>query len=298
MLGIVGHGTLGKAVAGIARAFGMRVEIANRPGGTRAAGRRDLDDLLPELDVLSLHCPLNEATRGLVSRERLARMKPDAVLINTARGALVDIDCARRRTEGRHARRRRDRRARARAATPGHPLIDPIDPEPHRHAARRLGRARGPAALPRRARAERSLVPLRRPSQPRRLILSRDFQVPAPSNRRTRTFAMTEGSQLRMFTPTRLAASGDSVPSAARSRNACSGTFGSSGRPRRRPRRRACGSGSAPNPRCSTPTGRRYAGRWSSCRTRSLRGARGSSSRTAPQWQDASIIERDPRPAS
>jgi glycerate dehydrogenase len=90
VFGIVGHGTLGKSVAGLARALGMRVEIANRPGGTSGAGRRDLDDLLPELDVLSLHCPLTEATRGLVSRERLARMKPDAVLINTARGALVD----------------------------------------------------------------------------------------------------------------------------------------------------------------------------------------------------------------
>ena len=72
------------------RAFGMRVEIANRPGGAPVAGRRDLDDMLPELDMLSLHCPLTDATRGLVSRERLARMKPDAVLINTARGALVD----------------------------------------------------------------------------------------------------------------------------------------------------------------------------------------------------------------
>ncbi len=90
MLGIVGHGTLGRAVAGIARAFGMRVEIANRPGGAPAAGRRDLDALLPELDVLSLHCPLTAATRGLMGRERLARMKPDAVLINTARGGLVD----------------------------------------------------------------------------------------------------------------------------------------------------------------------------------------------------------------
>ena len=90
VFGIVGHGTLGKAVAALARAFGMRVEIANRPGGAPEPGRRDLDDLLPELDVLSLHCPLTDATRGLMSRERLARMKPDAVLINTARGALVD----------------------------------------------------------------------------------------------------------------------------------------------------------------------------------------------------------------
>ncbi len=90
VLGIVGYGTLGKAVAGIARAFEMQVEIANRPGGAAAHGRRDLDDMLPGLDVLSLHCPLTDATRGLVSRERLARMKPDAVLINTARGALID----------------------------------------------------------------------------------------------------------------------------------------------------------------------------------------------------------------
>ena len=90
VFGIVGHGTLGKAVAALARAFGMRVEIANRPGGAQESGRRDLDDLLPELDVLSLHCPLTDATRGLMNRERLARMKPDAVLINTARGALVD----------------------------------------------------------------------------------------------------------------------------------------------------------------------------------------------------------------
>ena len=90
IFGIVGCGTLGKAVAEIARAFGMKVEIANRPGGAPAAGRFDLDEMMPRLDVLSLHCPLTDATRGLVSRERLARMKPDAVLINTARGALVD----------------------------------------------------------------------------------------------------------------------------------------------------------------------------------------------------------------
>lgn len=90
VLGIVGLGALGSAVAGIARAFGMEVEVANRPGGEPQQGRRDLDEMLPGLDVLSLHCPLTPATRGLFSRERLARMKPDAVLINTARGALVD----------------------------------------------------------------------------------------------------------------------------------------------------------------------------------------------------------------
>jgi glycerate dehydrogenase len=50
----------------------------------------DLDDLLPVADVLSLHCPLTPATQGLIGAAQLARMKPDAVLINTARGALVD----------------------------------------------------------------------------------------------------------------------------------------------------------------------------------------------------------------
>jgi len=53
-------------------------------------GRLDLDDLLPQVDVLSLHCPLSPATQGLIGAPQLARMKPDAVLINTARGALVD----------------------------------------------------------------------------------------------------------------------------------------------------------------------------------------------------------------
>jgi glycerate dehydrogenase len=90
VMGIVGYGALGRAVARVAEAFGMQVQLANRPGGPATDGRHDLDDMLPRLDVLSLHCPLTDATRGLVSVARLARMKPDAVLINTARGALVD----------------------------------------------------------------------------------------------------------------------------------------------------------------------------------------------------------------
>jgi glycerate dehydrogenase len=89
-LGIVGYGTLGKGVARAARAFGMEVLLARRPGGTAVAGRLDLDELLPAVDVLSLHCPLNAATQGMIGPAQLALMKPDAVLINTARGALVD----------------------------------------------------------------------------------------------------------------------------------------------------------------------------------------------------------------
>ena len=89
-LGIVGYGALGKGVANAARAFGLQVLVANRPGGSRVPGRVDLDELLPQVDVLSLHCPLTPDTEGLIGAARLARMKPDAVLINTARGALVD----------------------------------------------------------------------------------------------------------------------------------------------------------------------------------------------------------------
>jgi glycerate dehydrogenase len=89
-LGILGYGTLGKGVAQVARAFGMQVLIANRPGATREAGRVDLHELLPRVDVLSLHCPLSAATQGVIGAPELALMKRDAVLVNTARGALVD----------------------------------------------------------------------------------------------------------------------------------------------------------------------------------------------------------------
>jgi glycerate dehydrogenase len=89
-MGIVGHGALGRGVATVAEALGMQVLIANRPGGEPRPGRVDLVDLLPRVDVLSLHCPLTPATRGLIGPGEIARMKPDAVIINTARGALVD----------------------------------------------------------------------------------------------------------------------------------------------------------------------------------------------------------------
>jgi len=91
-LGIVGFGTLGRGVARAATAFGMEVLVANRPGGTAVPGRLDLDELLATVDVLSLHCPLAPATQGMIGVSRLSRMKRDAVLINTARGALVDAE--------------------------------------------------------------------------------------------------------------------------------------------------------------------------------------------------------------
>lgn len=90
VLGIVGHGALGGAVARIGRAFGMTVVVANRPGGERQPGRRDLHELLPLADVLTLHCPLTPATRGLIAEREFELLRPDAVLVNTARGALVE----------------------------------------------------------------------------------------------------------------------------------------------------------------------------------------------------------------
>jgi glycerate dehydrogenase len=89
-LGIIGFGTLGRAVAGVAEAFGLRVLIAERPGSDGAAGRTPLRQLLADSDVVSLHCPLNDATAKLIDADALALMRDDAVLINTARGGLVD----------------------------------------------------------------------------------------------------------------------------------------------------------------------------------------------------------------
>jgi len=90
-LGIVGYGTLGKAVAQVASAFGMKILLAQRAGECEPKlGRLSLAELLPQADVLSLHCPLNATTANLIGRNELALMKPSAILINTARGGIVD----------------------------------------------------------------------------------------------------------------------------------------------------------------------------------------------------------------
>ncbi|HSN51967.1 MAG TPA: D-2-hydroxyacid dehydrogenase [Woeseiaceae bacterium] len=90
-LGIVGYGALGQGVARIARAFGMQVIVAARPGTDGVPdGRVGFDELLAGSDVISLHCPLNEATRKLFGAREFRAMKKSAILINTARGGLVD----------------------------------------------------------------------------------------------------------------------------------------------------------------------------------------------------------------
>lgn len=89
-LGIVGYGTLGRGVADVAPAFGMEVLVAQRPGGGPRDGRIPLDELLPRVDILSLHCPLTDDTRDLIGRRELQVMKNDALLVNTARGGIVN----------------------------------------------------------------------------------------------------------------------------------------------------------------------------------------------------------------
>lgn len=88
-LGIVGYGELGQAVARISEVFGIRVAPIRRPGGP-VDNRPTLLEILPHLDILSLHCPLTPATRNLIDDRALALMKPTAFLINAARGGLVD----------------------------------------------------------------------------------------------------------------------------------------------------------------------------------------------------------------
>jgi glyoxylate reductase len=88
-LGIVGLGRIGAAVARRALAFDMRV-LFHRRSRTDDPGYRDLNDLLRESDVVSLHTPLTPETEGLISRERLALLRSGATLVNTARGAIVD----------------------------------------------------------------------------------------------------------------------------------------------------------------------------------------------------------------
>ena len=93
-LGIVGYGKIGRAVASVGRAFGMRVVASGRgPGANTADDGTPLlpiDDLFAASDVVTLHCPLTPESSKLVNAARLARMKPTAYLINTARGGLVD----------------------------------------------------------------------------------------------------------------------------------------------------------------------------------------------------------------
>ena len=92
-VGIVGYGQIGERTARLAQACGARVVIHTRSAITPPAGMTyepALDRLLETVDIVSLHCPLTDQTRGLIGAAQLARMKPGALLINTARGPVID----------------------------------------------------------------------------------------------------------------------------------------------------------------------------------------------------------------
>ena len=91
--GIVGLGNIGRRVAAIAHAFAMNVVALTSKAASELPpyiGKRTLDELLAESDVLSLHCPLTSDTKHLINRQTLQMMKPSAILINTGRGPLID----------------------------------------------------------------------------------------------------------------------------------------------------------------------------------------------------------------
>jgi len=89
-LGIIGGGALGQSVARLGAAFGMRVLLAEQRGAPLRPGRVAFEQVLAEADVLSLHVPLTPVTRNLIGATELARLKPSAILINSARGGVVD----------------------------------------------------------------------------------------------------------------------------------------------------------------------------------------------------------------
>ena len=90
--GIIGMGTIGRRVAGLAQAFGCRVIFYSASGKSTCTDykRVEFDTLLQESDILSLHCPLSDRTRGLINKDALSKMKKTAILVNVARGPVVD----------------------------------------------------------------------------------------------------------------------------------------------------------------------------------------------------------------
>ncbi|WP_024327220.1 D-2-hydroxyacid dehydrogenase [Thioalkalivibrio sp. AKL19] len=116
-LGIIGWGVLGQATARVAEAFGMEVLVAESHDPVRSAqkDRVPLDRLLSQCDVISLHCPLTTATRHLINDAALQRMRPGSLLLNTARGGLVDPDALARHLRSGHL---------------GGAGIDVLEPEP------------------------------------------------------------------------------------------------------------------------------------------------------------------------
>lgn len=90
-LGIIGYGAIGQAAEKIAKAFGMQVLVADRKGeDSPRNGRVSFDDILEQSDFLSIHCPLNDKTRGMIGGAELSRMKNSSFIINVSRGGIID----------------------------------------------------------------------------------------------------------------------------------------------------------------------------------------------------------------
>ncbi|MEC6833779.1 D-2-hydroxyacid dehydrogenase [Photobacterium toruni] len=90
-LGIIGNGSLGQAVATLAQAIGMNILFAEHAGATQCRdGYHPFEQVLREADIVSLHCPLTSTTHNMIAASQLALMKPNAILINTSRGGLIN----------------------------------------------------------------------------------------------------------------------------------------------------------------------------------------------------------------
>ncbi|EWH10126.1 glycerate dehydrogenase [Catenovulum agarivorans DS-2] len=89
-LGIIGYGNIGQSVHKIAEAFGMQVLVAERKGQSVREGRHTLEQVISQADIISLHCPLTANNSKLVDQQFLCQMKDSAILVNTARGGLID----------------------------------------------------------------------------------------------------------------------------------------------------------------------------------------------------------------
>ena len=101
-IGIIGGGELGHSVSRLAQALGMRVLLAERRGEKPRPGRAVFEAVLRQSDVISIHCPLTPKTRGLIGIAELAQMKPNALLIHTSRGGIVDETALRNALDSGH----------------------------------------------------------------------------------------------------------------------------------------------------------------------------------------------------
>jgi len=89
-LGIIGYGELGKAIAKTAKAFGLKVIVAQSLTDVKKSDRVELSDLLSQSDIISIHCPLTSQTENLINKNTLAQMKSECILINTSRGGVIN----------------------------------------------------------------------------------------------------------------------------------------------------------------------------------------------------------------